>query len=102
MNETGRAMWRHEIGLDGPVTVGLTGDPVAFGALGYSAGIEFWAEHDEAKEAVLRTFVIVGTGNRIPGGAVYVGTAPRTREGLVWHLFELPGEQAPENVPPRH
>ena len=78
-----RAMYRYQVGLDGPEKIGLTGDPLAFGALGYSAGIEFWAEHDDAKPAVVRTFVIVGTG------AVYVGTAPRTRDGLVWHLYEL-------------
>lgn len=86
-----RSMYRYQVGLDGPVEIGLTGDPVAFGTLAYSMGIEFWAEHDEAKPEVPRTFVIVGTGHRIPDGAVYVGTAPRTREGLVWHLYELTG-----------
>jgi hypothetical protein len=84
-----RAMYRYAVGLDGPVTIGLTSDPVTFGALDYSAGIEFWAEHDDAKPLVSRTFVIVGTGHRIPEEASYVGTAPRTRDGLVWHLFEL-------------
>lgn len=87
---TGRSVYRYQVGLDGPETIGLTGDPVAFAALGDSAGIEFWAEHDDAKAAVPRTFVIVGTGHRIPDGAVYVGTAPRTRLGLVWHLYEMP------------
>jgi hypothetical protein len=82
-------MYRYQIGLDGPEAIGLTGDPVAFGALGYSAGVEFWAEHDDAKTEVPRTFVVVGTGHRIPEGATYTGSAPRTHEGLVWHLFEL-------------
>ena len=86
-----RTMYRYQVGLDGPEEIGLTGDPLAFGALGYSAGIEFWAEYDDVKPAVVRTFVIVGTGHRIPDGAVYVGTAPRTRDGLVWHLYELTG-----------
>lgn len=45
---------------------------------------------DDAKPETLRTFVIVGTGHQLPDAAVYVGTAPRTREGLVWHLYELP------------
>lgn len=76
-----RAMYRYQIGLDGPEEIGLTGDPVAFAALGYGSGIEFWAEHDDAKPAVVRTFVIVGTGHRIPEGAVYVGTVPRTPRG---------------------
>jgi hypothetical protein len=85
---------RYEVGLDGPVQIGLTGDPVAFGALGYGEGIEFWAEHNDAKMPVVRTFVIVGTGRRIPDGASYVGTAPRTYEGLVWHLYQLPAPGA--------
>lgn len=84
-----RAMYRYQVGLDGPAEIGLTGNPVAFGALGNSAGIEFWAEHDDAKPEVPRAFVIVGTGHRIPEGAVYVGSAPRTPDGLVWHLYEL-------------
>lgn len=92
MSEEKRAVWRYQVSVDGPETIGLTGDPVAFGALSYSAGIEFWAEHDDAKPEVPRTFVIVGTGHRIPDDAVYVGTAPRTREGLVWHLYELSRE----------
>lgn len=86
-----RAVHRYEVGLDGPVEIGLSGNPVAFGALAHSAGIEFWAEHDEALAEVARTFVIVGTGHHVPEGASYVGTAPRTRDGLVWHLYELPG-----------
>jgi hypothetical protein len=85
-----RAVFRYQVTLDGPVTIGLTGTPVAFGALGYSAGIEFWAEHDDTLPAVPRTFAIVGTGHPVPDGAAYVGTAPRTREGLVWHLYEIP------------
>lgn len=88
-------MYRYQVGLDGPVEIGLTGDPVAFGALGYSAGIEFWAEHDDTREPEVRTFTIVGTGHPIPDGAVYVGTAPRTREGLVWHLYELAAAMTP-------
>ena len=82
-------MYRYQVGLDGPVMIGLTSDPVSFGALDGGAGIEFWAEHDDAKPEVARTFVIAGTGQHIPAGASYTGTAPRTSEGLVWHLFEL-------------
>jgi hypothetical protein len=85
-----RAMYRYQVGLAGPETIGLTGEPAAFGALADSAGIEFWAEHDDAGIAVPRTFVVVGTGHPVPDGAVYAGTAPRTRHGLVWHLYELP------------
>jgi hypothetical protein len=85
-----RAIYRYQVGLEGPVEIGLTGDPVAFGALGYSAGIEFWAEHDEALMPRVRKFVIVGTGHHLPEGAVHVGTAPRTLDGIVWHLYEIP------------
>ena len=84
-----RRMYRYQVGLDGPVTIGLTSDPVAFGTLAYSAGIEFWAEHNDLNPEIPRTFVVVGTGHAIPDGAMYAGTAPRTREGLVWHLYEL-------------
>jgi hypothetical protein len=88
-----RAVFRYQVSLDGPETIGLTGNPVAFGALGYSysGGIEFWAEHDDTLPEVPRTFTVVGTGHPVPDGAVYAGTAPRTREGLVWHLYEIPG-----------
>jgi hypothetical protein len=85
-----RAVHRYQVTLDGPATFGLTANPVAFGALVYSAGIEFWAEHDDEAPEVQRTFTVVGTGHPVPDGARYTGTAPRTREGLVWHLFELP------------
>ena len=86
-----RSVYRYRVGLDGPETIGLTSGPVAFGALARSAGIEFWAEHDDTRPELPRTFVIVGTGHPVPEGALYVGTAPRTPEGLVWHLFELTG-----------
>ena len=91
-----RAMLRYEVPVDDrPHLFTLTGDPVAVAPRWADTGgdlvtvVEFWAEHDESKPAVPRTFVIVGTGNRIPPGATHVGTAPRTREGLVWHLYEL-------------
>lgn len=82
-------MYRYQIGLDGPVTIGLTSEPVAFGALGHSAGIEFWAEHDDFLPEAPRTFFVTGTGHHLPDKAQYVGTAPRTPEGLVWHLYEF-------------
>jgi hypothetical protein len=85
-----RTIYRYVVPVDGiPCKIGLTGDPVAFGALGYSAGIEFWAEHHDSAEPVVRTFTIIGTGHQIPDGARYIGTAPRTPQGLVWHLYEL-------------
>jgi hypothetical protein len=94
-----RAVYRrYQVGLDGPETIGLTGEPAAFAALSYSAGIEFWAEHDDALPEVPRTFTVVGTGHPVPDGAVYAGTAPRTREGLVFHLYEIPGGAGREHA----
>jgi hypothetical protein len=92
MSEGKRAVWRYQVGLDGPVSIRLTGEPVAVAALSDSAGIEFWAEHDTGKPEAWRVFTVVGTGHPIPHGAKHVGTAPRTRHGLVWHLYELPAE----------
>jgi hypothetical protein len=92
-----RRMLRYEVGLDGRVAYGLTGDPVHVGALAYSTGIEFWAEHDEGKPVRRRTFQVFGTGHGLPPGARWAGTAPRTPEGLVWHLYEItPGMPSPE------
>jgi len=50
--------------------------------------VEFWVECVSSKEFVSREFQIFGTGHPIPLDAVYVGTAPRTNLGLVWHLYE--------------
>lgn len=88
--EPRRRMLRYEVGLGGPVTVGLAGDPVHAGALGDGTGVEFWAEHDEAKPARPRAFQVFGTGHPLPEGAKWAGTCPRTPDGLVWHLYEIP------------
>ena len=84
-----RTVRRYCVSLDGLTDVRLTGDPLAVAARDDSAVVEFWAEHDTGAPETVRTFIIVGTGQPIPDSAVYVGTAPRTRYGLVWHLFEL-------------
>jgi hypothetical protein len=84
-----RRMLRHEVGIDGPVKIALTGDPVLVAALAYESGVEFWAEYDEAKPVRERAFQIFGTGHHLPPGARWAGTAPRTPSGLVWHLYEI-------------
>jgi hypothetical protein len=87
-------MYRYEITVgDGQKSFLLDHSPVAVAALKNESGIEFWAEHDEAEHSAhtswKRTFFIVlGTGMTIRPGWVYVGTAPRTPSGLVWHLYE--------------
>lgn len=90
-----RAVHRYEVGLDGPAVIPLTGEPRHVSALPGSAGVEFWAEHVSSRPAEDRVFTVIGTGHPVPDGAAYVGTAPRTREGLVWHLFELTQPQRP-------
>jgi hypothetical protein len=52
--------------------------------------VEFWAEHDEGKPVRERAFRVFGTGNALPPLARWIGTTPRTREGLVLHLYEIP------------
>lgn len=51
--------------------------------------VDFWWEHADDQPQVRRTFVVVGTGHPIPDRAVHRGTADRTADGLVWHLYEL-------------
>lgn len=52
--------------------------------------VEFWFEIDDEWEFAERYFVIVGTGHEIPEGAIYRGTAARTPDGFVWHIYETP------------
>jgi hypothetical protein len=85
-----RSIYHYEVGLDDPEVINLTGPPLAFGVLERSKGMEFWAEHDDAEAEIGHTFIIIGTGHLVPRDARYVGTAPRTPEGYVWHLYELP------------
>jgi len=48
--------------------------------------VVFWAEVDVAAPRVIRHFYLVGTGNQIPEGFEYVGTAYVSQ--YVWHLYE--------------
>ncbi len=83
-------MFRFTIPVDDELhVVSCTGDPVAVAATdptGYE--VEFWAEHDDEALAS-RAFRVFGTGHPLPEGARWVGTCPRTRAGLVWHLYEI-------------
>lgn len=73
---------------DQPHEFRLTHDPAAVATLAIDI-VEFWAEHDGTSEEVSRVFQVFGTGHPLPPGARHTGTAPRTEEGLVWHLYEL-------------
>lgn len=83
---------------DNPTQITIDGDPVHVAASRLGVGpdaqhtVEFWAEgslEDTGTERA-RTFQVFGTGHALPDGARHWGTAPRTPEGLVWHLYELP------------
>lgn len=60
--------------------------------------VSFWCEHDENASTMTREFQVFGTGHPLPPNAMFVGTAPRTPDGLVWHLYEL---AQPPNAPER-
>jgi hypothetical protein len=52
--------------------------------------VEFWAEYDTGAPVMARTVQVVGTGHPIPPDATWAATCPRTTDGLVRHLYELP------------
>jgi hypothetical protein len=83
-----RTIYRYEVPVDDrPHTHGLSGNPVAVAGTDYV--VEFWAETNPNRPPTERAFLVVGTGHPIPDDAIYVGTAPRTPHGLVWHLYEV-------------
>ena len=51
--------------------------------------VEVWALHTDGPQAV-RTFRVYGTGQPLPPGIDYVGTAIAPGGKLVWHLIESP------------
>jgi hypothetical protein len=83
-----RKMFRYAVPVDDrPHVVKLAGSPVAVAAASLET-VEFWAEHDDLATEAYRTFIVVGTGHRIPDGALWRGTCQRYG-GLVWHLYEV-------------
>jgi hypothetical protein len=84
-------MRRYEIPVDDLThTIALTGYPVRVAPVdGWSECLEFWAEHHADTEPVDRSFRVFGTGHEIPPDAVWVGTADRTKNGYVWHLYTV-------------
>jgi hypothetical protein len=91
MTEVKRSMFRYTVPIDDEAhVIPLSHSPVAvaFTSSGWHDPlVEFWAER--APE-VKRAFRVFGTGHPLPAGAKHVGTCPRTPQGLVFHLFELP------------
>lgn len=90
-----KKMFRYPVDFGAPVELDLRGDPVAFATQPRVDACEFWAEHDEDLPPRRRTFQVFGTGWDIPPGAKHWGTAPRTADGLVWHLYEVPTRERP-------
>lgn len=95
-----KSIFRYTVPHGDPVKLWLGGDPLHVAVSGEYGdpvhGVEFWAEVDQPHAMGAfrgrtrgRTFVVVGTGHPIPDTAKYWGTAPRSPEGLVWHLYEL-------------
>ena len=86
-----RQVFRYVIPVDDqPHTAYLTNDPLHVDCSQMVDEVEFWAEHDADAPEYPAVFQVFGTGHPLPGDAVYVGTCPRTREGIVWHLYRLP------------
>jgi hypothetical protein len=54
--------------------------------------VEFWCRHPVANALVdfdiARSFIVIGTGHRVPVDARYWGTAIAPGGQLVWHLLE--------------
>lgn len=86
-----RRMLRYEVAVNDEPQDFLVGDPVHIAASPDGPhSVEFWAEwDDDVPPFGQRTFQVFGTGQPLPHQAVWRGTADRTPEGLVWHLYEL-------------
>jgi len=83
-----RSMFRYAVPIDDQAyEIYLTSEPVAV-ANSTRTSLEFWAEHND-DSGQLRYFQVFGTGHPLPKNAQWIGTCPRTADGLVWHLYEL-------------
>jgi hypothetical protein len=88
-----RKMFRYKVPVDdGAHSFKMNGDPVAVAMMVDEFGhhyVELWAEHTEGVPEKERTFKVYGTGHQLPYNAWWIGTCPRSPEGLIWHLYEL-------------
>lgn len=94
MTAIDRRMFRHTVPVDDLAhVIGLSHSPVRAVAFAMSswndAMVEFWAEHTEGAPQTGRTFQVFGTGQPLPDDAEWVGTCPRSANGLVFHLYRL-------------
>lgn len=87
-----RRMFRYVVPVDDrPHAFRLTSSPVAAAVTGDRDAVEFWAE-STGDPGIARAFRVFGTGHALPDGARWAGTCPRTPDGLVFHLYEIPGD----------
>lgn len=56
--------------------------------------VEVWVEHDPNVTGLAFRFRVFGTGQVIPDGALWFGTALAPC-GLVWHLYAVPPAVTP-------
>lgn len=86
----GELIYRYQVPVDDEWHVHeLWGHPL-FVACREPTVVEFWARSGSGNPsfAALRSFLIVGTGHRIPENTRYWGTAIAPGGHLVWHLLE--------------
>lgn len=86
-----RTVWKYVVPLGTVMDISLPRGAkiVQVGQQVNLAEIVFWAEVTLGGEASLetRTFVVIGTGHKVPRDGSYVGTT--VVGSLVWHLYEL-------------
>jgi hypothetical protein len=90
-------MLRWEVPIDGqPHKIDLAGVVMNVDTriVGGATRLDFWTEVHDDEPTETHTFQVYGTGWEIPATSWWRGTAPRTDDGFVWHLYEHPSMEA--------
>jgi hypothetical protein len=85
-----KVVHKHEVlTIDRPTDIPLGADSVVVHVGMQNGALYIWEEHNEPKSLriVARRYGVFGTGQKIPDGGQYVGTA--IDGPFVWHLYEL-------------
>ena len=82
-------MYKWTLGLGGPHIIMMPEDAVIRHVGSQEDRPVIWAEVGPEREWLPRTFVVTGTGHRVPDHATYIGTA--VGMAFVWHIYELAG-----------